>query len=128
MRNTCSTFALTDAVLFVPLALRGRQLPVALGLVQHRPVHTSLSCCLLNLVVVIPFVAKHRAVVLPDQFADDAAVVVARRGDADGVDEAAVGIDTDMGFHAKMPGVAFLGRTHLRVALLGLALATAAHG
>jgi hypothetical protein len=55
-------------VLFVPLALRGRQLPVALGLVQNRPVHTRLSCGLLNWVVAIPFVAKHRAAVLPDQF------------------------------------------------------------
>lgn len=33
-----------------------------------------------------------------------------------------VSIDSDMGFPAKMPSVAFLSRTYLGIVLLGLAL------
>lgn len=104
----------------VALALRTRELAVTLGLVQHCPIDTGLARRPFGLLAVIPFVAECRAATLPDELVDDAVVMVARRGDADRMDEAAVGIDADVRFHPEMPSVAFLGRTHLWVAFLPL--------
>lgn len=40
-----------------------------------------------------------------------------RRGRARGVDQSALAVGADMNLHAEMPGVAFLGLRHLRIAL-----------
>jgi hypothetical protein len=104
------------SVLFIPLALRGRELLVAFGLVQYRPVHARFPCRPLGLVAIITLVAKDGAVALPQQVTNDSDVVVFSGADADGVHQAAVGIDTDMGFHAKIPSVGGVYFT-IRIAL-----------